>query len=136
MTKKRYIFYIETGGRFRQFIKEHSLSSRSAAEIYKAGGRQPDFIAVWMSVNCNFYSPFASAGTARCAGHKKSPGKCRSEASTLLSLPSGDPLRPVHNLEFPALDQPIARVHGMVERVSRDPPKAVTTKTQEHTILH
>ena len=45
---KRHIFYIETGERFRQFIKEHSLSSRLAAEIYKAGNRQPDFIAVWM----------------------------------------------------------------------------------------
>ena len=45
---KRYIFYIETGERFRQFIKEHSLSSRLAAEIYKTGNRQPDFIAVWM----------------------------------------------------------------------------------------
>ena len=46
--EKRYIFYIETGERFRQFIKEHSLSSRLAAEIYKTGNRQPDFIAVWM----------------------------------------------------------------------------------------
>ena len=45
---KRYIFYIETGERFRQFIKEHSLSSRLSAEIYKTGSRQPDFIAVWM----------------------------------------------------------------------------------------
>ena len=45
---KRHIFYIETGERFRQFIKEHSLSSRLAAEIYKTGNRQPDFIAVWM----------------------------------------------------------------------------------------
>ena len=45
---KRYTFYIETGARFRQFIKEHSLSSRLAAEIYKTGNRQPDFIAVWM----------------------------------------------------------------------------------------
>src|SRR6516162_817271 len=45
---QRYVFYIETGERFRQFIKEHSLSSRSAAEIYKSGNRQPDFIAVWM----------------------------------------------------------------------------------------
>jgi adenylate kinase len=44
----RQIFYIETGERFRQFIKEDSLSSRLAAEIYKAGHRQPDFIAVWM----------------------------------------------------------------------------------------
>jgi adenylate kinase len=45
---KRHIFYVETGERFRQFIKEHSLSSRLAAEIYKTGNRQPDFIAVWM----------------------------------------------------------------------------------------
>ena len=45
---ERHIFYIETGERFRQFIKEHSLSSRLAAEIYKTGNRQPDFIAVWM----------------------------------------------------------------------------------------
>ena len=45
---ERHIFYIETGERFRQFIKEHSLSSRLAAEIYKTGSRQPDFIAVWM----------------------------------------------------------------------------------------
>ena len=45
---KGLIFYIETGQRFRQFIKEHSLSSRLAAEIYKSGNRQPDFIAVWM----------------------------------------------------------------------------------------
>ena len=48
----RQILYIETGERFRQFIKEHSLSSRLAAEIYKTGNRQPDFIAVWM------WSPF------------------------------------------------------------------------------
>jgi adenylate kinase len=46
--QKRYVFYIETGERFRQFIKEHSLSSRLAAGIYKTGDRQPDFIAVWM----------------------------------------------------------------------------------------
>ena len=46
--QQRRIFYIETGERFRQFIKEHSLSSRLAAEIYKSGSRQPDFIAVWM----------------------------------------------------------------------------------------
>ncbi len=45
---KRPILYIETGERFRQFIKEPSLSSRLAAEIYKTGNRQPDFIAVWM----------------------------------------------------------------------------------------
>jgi len=45
---KRSIFYIETGERFRQFIKGQSLSSRLAGEIYMAGNRQPDFIAGWM----------------------------------------------------------------------------------------
>jgi hypothetical protein len=45
---KGHIFYIETGERFPQFIKEHNLSSRLAAGIYKTGSRQPDFIAVWM----------------------------------------------------------------------------------------
>ena len=34
LDQQRLIFYIETGERFRQFIKEQSLSSRSAAEIY------------------------------------------------------------------------------------------------------
>jgi adenylate kinase len=33
---------------FGNLFKEHSLSSRLAAEIYKTGNRQPDFIAVWM----------------------------------------------------------------------------------------
>src|ERR1700692_4058241 len=45
---KRHILFIEMGERFRHFIKEQSLSSRLAAEIYKTGNRQPDFIAVWM----------------------------------------------------------------------------------------
>jgi len=49
--RERHIFYIETGERFRQFIKEHSLSSRLADKIYKLGSRQPDFIAVWMWSN-------------------------------------------------------------------------------------
>jgi hypothetical protein len=40
-------------------------------------------------------------------------------------------LRLVHNLEFPALDQSIAQVHGMVERVSHDPRKAVATKSKQ-----
>lgn len=44
----RHVFYIETGERFRRFIKEHSLSSRLAHKIYEAGQRQPDFLAVWM----------------------------------------------------------------------------------------
>ena len=48
LDQQQPIFYIETGERFRQFIKEDCLSSRLAAEIYRTGSRQPDFIAVWM----------------------------------------------------------------------------------------
>jgi len=42
-----HIFYIETGERFRQFIKEHSLSSRLPPEIYKTGNR-PAQIFNWL----------------------------------------------------------------------------------------
>lgn len=41
------IFYIETGVKFREFIEGSSLTSKLASEIYKAGGKQPDFLAVW-----------------------------------------------------------------------------------------
>ena len=41
------IMYLETGARFREFIKGTSYSSQRAAEIAREGGRQPDFLAVW-----------------------------------------------------------------------------------------
>lgn len=42
------IFYLETGNRFREFIKGDSLSSKLSLEISRSGDRQPDFLAVWM----------------------------------------------------------------------------------------
>ncbi len=47
-THKREIFYLETGQRFRDFIKSDSYSAKLSAEIYKIDKRQPDFLAVWM----------------------------------------------------------------------------------------
>lgn len=45
---ERKVFYLETGGRFREFIKGNSLSSKRSLAISKSGDRQPDFLAVWM----------------------------------------------------------------------------------------
>ena len=44
----REIFYLETGSRFRDFIKGDSLSSKLSLDISHRGDRQPDFLAVWM----------------------------------------------------------------------------------------
>lgn len=44
----REIFYLETGNRFRDFIKGDSLSSKRSLDIAHRGDRQPDFLAVWM----------------------------------------------------------------------------------------
>ncbi len=40
------IFYLETGDRFRQFIKNKNYSSELSLKIYESGDRQPDFLAV------------------------------------------------------------------------------------------
>jgi len=45
---KGEILYLETGARFRDFIKGEKYSNVLARNIYKHGGRQPDFLAVWM----------------------------------------------------------------------------------------
>lgn len=42
------IFYLETGERFRNFIKEDSYSSELSRKIYESGNRQPSFLAIWM----------------------------------------------------------------------------------------
>ncbi|MEQ1499825.1 MAG: nucleoside monophosphate kinase [Parcubacteria group bacterium] len=42
------IFYLETGQRFRDFIKVESYSATLAKAIYESGERQPDFLAIWM----------------------------------------------------------------------------------------
>ncbi|MCX6703732.1 MAG: nucleoside monophosphate kinase [Candidatus Zambryskibacteria bacterium] len=42
------VFYLETGERFRNFIKENSYSSKLSHAVYEAGERQPSFLAIWM----------------------------------------------------------------------------------------
>ncbi len=44
----RSFFYLATGDRFREFIKEDNLTSKLSAEIYSRRERQPDFLAVWL----------------------------------------------------------------------------------------
>jgi adenylate kinase family enzyme len=44
---EREIFYLETGERFREFIKAGGYSGNLAAEINNVGGLQPAFLAVW-----------------------------------------------------------------------------------------
>ena len=46
--EKRQILYVETGQRFRQFIRHDSYSSNLSKEIYEQDQRQPDFLACWM----------------------------------------------------------------------------------------
>ncbi|OJI08202.1 MAG: hypothetical protein COX02_01685 [Candidatus Vogelbacteria bacterium CG22_combo_CG10-13_8_21_14_all_37_9] len=41
------LFYLESGEKFRQFIKGYSHSSRLAKVVMNSGARQPDFLAVW-----------------------------------------------------------------------------------------
>ncbi len=43
----RKIMHIETGVRFREFIKGDKFSNKIAAHIAETDGRQPDFLAVW-----------------------------------------------------------------------------------------
>jgi adenylate kinase family enzyme len=43
----RKITYVETGERFRSFIKEQGHSSELSREIAETGGLQPEFLAVW-----------------------------------------------------------------------------------------
>lgn len=47
----RPIFYLESGARFRDFIKGSSYSSTLSKKIYENDERQPDFLAIWMWSN-------------------------------------------------------------------------------------
>lgn len=49
--EKKPILYVETGERFRQFIRLDQFSSRLSREIYDRDERQPDFLAAWMWSN-------------------------------------------------------------------------------------
>lgn len=44
---KKQIMYLETGARFREFIKGSGYSNKLASRIAETGKRQPDFLAVW-----------------------------------------------------------------------------------------
>lgn len=50
----RKILYLQTGALIREFIKDENYSARRAKEIYDAGDRQPDFLAVNMWSNFLF----------------------------------------------------------------------------------
>lgn len=41
------IYYLESGARFREFIKTETYSSKLSKQVYEADLRQPDFLAVW-----------------------------------------------------------------------------------------
>jgi adenylate kinase family enzyme len=45
---KRQIIYIETGDRFRNFIRENSFSATMSKKVYESDERQPDFLACYM----------------------------------------------------------------------------------------
>lgn len=45
--EKRKVLHLETGPRFREFIKGDKFSNKLAAHIAETDGRQPDFLAVW-----------------------------------------------------------------------------------------
>lgn len=47
-SQKRKILYVESGERFRKFIRGSSFSSGLSKEIYESDERQPDFLAVNM----------------------------------------------------------------------------------------
>lgn len=47
-TKSREIFYVETGAKFRDFIKANTYTSNLSRQVYERFERQPDFLAVWM----------------------------------------------------------------------------------------
>ncbi len=44
----KQIIYIETGDRFRQFIRGSSYSSKLSKAVYDSDARQPDFLACYM----------------------------------------------------------------------------------------
>lgn len=46
--EKRPLLYVETGEKFRQFIRGKDYSSQISKEVYDSDDRQPDFLAVVM----------------------------------------------------------------------------------------
>lgn len=46
-TPETPLFYLETGERFREYIKSGTYSSNLSKEVMNKGGLQPEFLAVW-----------------------------------------------------------------------------------------
>jgi adenylate kinase family enzyme len=46
--EKRQILYVETGERFRQFIRGEGFSAKLSQQVYKKDLRQPDFLGCFM----------------------------------------------------------------------------------------
>lgn len=44
----REVLYIETGRRFREFIKEKNYTSKLTAEVLNEGGVVPEFMPIWI----------------------------------------------------------------------------------------
>lgn len=49
--EEHLIFYMETGARFREFIQRENFTAKLAKKVAEHGGRQPDFLAVWIWSN-------------------------------------------------------------------------------------
>jgi len=45
------ILYLETGARFRDFLRQDGYSNKLSLDVYETGERQPDFLAIWMWAN-------------------------------------------------------------------------------------
>lgn len=49
--KSEKIFYLQTGQHFRDFVKKEGYANKLSKKIMDEGGRQPDFLAVWVWSN-------------------------------------------------------------------------------------
>ncbi|MFO0718508.1 MAG: nucleoside monophosphate kinase [Candidatus Paceibacterota bacterium] len=50
-TAVRPVFHLESGEKFREFIKEKGYTSELSAKIYSRKERQPDFLAIWLAAD-------------------------------------------------------------------------------------
>jgi adenylate kinase family enzyme len=46
--EKRHILYVETGEKFRQFVRGKSFSATRSNKVYESGERQPNFLGAYM----------------------------------------------------------------------------------------
>lgn len=69
-TSDREIFYLETGQKFREFVKEPNYTSGLSYDVMQTGARQPDFLAahIWSHLMIQKYNGrqhFVIDGTPR-----------------------------------------------------------------------